>query len=138
MAGRRGVWWVAAEQNETLPDYVHLPHRYIRANYVTDVAADKQNLYFKPTVCGLHGDPTVKLDKRDLYYWESLQSPVYPMSLFEVCRHVAPLTVQGLSPIQDCTDGTGSSAALKHKMYGQGLVAPPIPFTGTLSHCILA
>jgi hypothetical protein len=49
------------------------------------VVADKSNLYFKPTICGLHGDNTVKVDKRDLHYWESLQSPIYPLSLFEVC-----------------------------------------------------
>lgn len=47
-------------------------------------SVDRKNLYFKPTIVGLHGDEGVTLDKADLNYWESLQSAVYPSSLFEV------------------------------------------------------
>jgi hypothetical protein len=46
--------------------------------------ADRKNLYFKPTIVGLHGDQGVTVDKKDLNYWESLQAAVYPASLFEV------------------------------------------------------
>jgi hypothetical protein len=78
--------------------------RWLRPHYVLDVQssdnvivtsyADRKNLYFKPTIVGLHGDQGVTVDKKDLNYWESLQAAVYPASLFEVlyigaCSHHA-------------------------------------------------